>query len=58
MVVKISCPHGEYRAGMRIFCKKANTWCGNQYYKRCKGWWALNEHAENCPLRKEKNNGV
>ena len=56
MVVKISCPHGEYRTGMRIFCKKAGDWCGNQYFKRCKGWWALNERAAACPLRKENDN--
>lgn len=57
MEVKLECPHGEYRDGMRIFCKKADNYCGNQYFKRCKGWWALNDNARKCPLRKETTNG-
>lgn len=55
MEVKLSCPKAEYRDGMRIFCRKANNWCGNAYFKRCKGWWALTDRAARCPLRKEKD---
>lgn len=55
MEVKLSCPQAEYRDGMRIFCRKANNWCGNAYFKRCKGWWALTERAARCPLRKEQD---
>ena len=52
MKVPIGCPEGEYRAAMRIWCRKAKGWCGNQFFKRCKGWWALNERAAACPLRR------
>ena len=52
MKVPIGCPEGEYRDGMRIWCRKAKGWCGNQFFKRCKGWWALNERAAACPLRR------
>ncbi len=52
MEIKIPCPHGRYNRGMQIVCDKMNNLCGHQYFKRCKGWWALNEHAANCPLRK------
>lgn len=56
MNVPIECPHGEYRDGMRIFCKKADNYCGHQYFKRCKGWWALTNTAAACPLRKGEKN--
>ncbi len=53
MKLKLSCPQAEYRSGMRIFCRKTGDLCGNQYFKRCKGWWALTEKADRCPKRKE-----
>ena len=52
MEIKLNCPHAEYRDGMRIYCTKAESLCGHQYFKRCKGWWALTDKALNCPLRK------
>lgn len=57
MEVNLSCPHGEYRDGMKIWCRKVGGWCGNAYFKRCKGWWALTDQAARCPLRKEKTHG-
>lgn len=53
MKLTLSCPHAEYRSGLRIYCKKSGGLCGNQYFKRCKGWWVLNDHAARCPKRKE-----
>lgn len=57
MNLDLDCPQAEYREGMRIYCKKAGNYCGNAFFKRCKGWWALNEHAARCPLRKENTHG-
>lgn len=57
MNVSLSCPQAVYKADMRIWCTKAEGWCGNQYFKRCKGWWVLNDEAGRCPLRKEKAHG-
>lgn len=54
MKLKLSCPHGEYREGLRIFCRKTGDLCGNQYFKRCKGWWVLNENAARCPIKREE----
>lgn len=56
MKVPLECPQAEYRAGMQIYCKARGDWCGNVYFKRCKGWWALTDSAARCPLRKEKPN--
>ena len=53
MKLTIDCPHGYYADRMRIMCRKTGNVCGHQYYKRCKGWWVLTEHAARCPLRKE-----
>lgn len=54
MKVPLSCPHAVYKSGMRIWCTKAEGWCGNQYFKRCKGWWVLNERAAACPVKTMK----
>lgn len=54
---KLTCPHAKYREEMRIYCEKADTYCGNAFFKRCKGWWALNKNADRCPLREERKNG-
>lgn len=54
MKIRIDCPNGEYRDGMKIYCRKLKDWCGHQYFKRCKGWWTLTETAERCPVRKDK----
>ena len=52
MKLTLDCPNGEYRDG-KIFCTKVNGWCGNQYFKRCKGWWVLNDRAKACPVRRD-----
>ena len=54
MKLQLSCPHGEYRERLRIYCKKTGDLCGNQYFKRCKGWWALTENAARCPIKREE----
>lgn len=54
MKLKLNCPQAEYRSGMRIFCRKTGDLCGNQYFKRCKGWWALTEKADRCPIKREE----
>lgn len=56
MKVPLECPFAEYREGMRIFCKKRDDWCGNVYFKRCKGWWAQTDAAQRCPLRRTAEN--
>lgn len=52
MNVKIACPYGVYKSGMKIHCTKTGNLCGNQYFKSCKGWWVLTENAKKCPIRK------
>ena len=54
---KLTCPNAKYRDEMRIYCEKAEDYCGNAYFLRCKGWWALTEGADRCPLRKERKHG-
>lgn len=52
------CPHARHEPGtMRVLCDKAAVYCGNQYYKSCKGWWVLNDNAARCPLRASGING-
>lgn len=54
MKLTLSCPHAYYADGMRIRCRKSEgAPCGFQYYKACKGWWALKANADGCLLRKE-----
>ena len=48
---KLECPNAKYVSGMKIWCKAAEECCGNVYFKRCKGWWALTANAARCPLR-------
>ena len=57
MKIELSCPHAEYRAGMRIWCKATGQLCAHVFFKSCKGWWALTPQAARCPMREEKNNG-
>ena len=52
MKVTINCPNGRYIDGMKIWCDKAGNYCAFQYFKNCKGWWALTEKADGCLLRK------
>ena len=51
----LTCPHARYIAEMRIYCDAAGDLCGNQYYKQCKGWWALNPNADRCPVRRRSD---
>ena len=56
----LSCPFAAYTAGMKIRCTKAGgegSMCGFQYFKRCKGWWALTEAAGRCRLRQLPEDG-
>lgn len=55
MNLKLSCPHAFYGPDQRIRCGKAGDGpCGHQYFKRCKGWWALLDSADRCLLRKKE----
>lgn len=56
MKIDLSCPHAHYGERMRLDCKIADAPCGHQYFKACKGWWALTPAAERCPLRKKEEN--
>ena len=53
--LQLACPYAYYTNGMKILCShessRGMTYCGHQYYRRCKGWWALNEAAARCKLR-------
>ncbi len=55
MKLTLDCPNAYYEPDtMRIRCKAINGgYCGNQYFKRCKGWWTLSERAAACPMRKK-----
>lgn len=55
MKIPLSCPRAEYGPGMMILCKKDGEPCGHQFFKSCKGWWALTPGAESCPVRKERD---
>lgn len=57
MKIDLDCPNAHYGELMRINCDKTNSICLFQYYKNCKGWWALTEGAKACPLRKEQKDG-
>lgn len=52
----LSCPFAYYAEGMRIRCSRSENGggaCAFQYFKRCKGWWALLPAAADCKLRRE-----
>lgn len=54
--VQLSCPWAVYTDGMKIRCTRGpgeRTMCGFQYFKRCKGWWALTDAAGRCRLRQQ-----
>ena len=51
----LTCPHAQYREDMKIWCRKAGTWCGHVYFKRCKGWWAMTPAAAQCPIRRDQH---
>lgn len=55
MKLTLICPNASYDPEMRIRCSKAQGGpCGHQYFKRCKGWWALLGTADRCPLRNKE----
>ena len=59
MQVTLECPQAEYRAEMVIWCRRTEEICAFQYFKACKGWWALTGQADGCRLRNqpEENGG-
>ena len=57
MTPGLSCPNAKYVSGMRIYCEKQGEYCGNVFYKSCKGWWALTANAARCPIRKDGDSG-
>lgn len=54
---KLECPRAKYESGMRIRCTATGDYCGNVYWKSCKGWWALTANAARCPLREGDERG-
>lgn len=52
MKITLECPHAHYDQNMRIRCTVADDrLCAHQYFKACKGWWALTDQAKDCPMR-------
>lgn len=55
MKLELTCPQARYDAQMRIHCKAADDdLCAHQRFKACKGWWALTDQAEKCPMREKE----
>ena len=55
MKLTLSCPNASYGKDLRIRCSNAGDGpCGHQYFKSCKGWWALVPRADRCLLRKKE----
>ena len=52
MKLIIDCPKGKYNADMQIICEDGQP-CAFQYFRACKGWWALSHGAGGCERRKE-----
>ena len=52
MTPRLTCPNARYVDGMRVYCDKIKGFCGNVFFKACRGWWALNANAARCPIRK------
>lgn len=55
MKIKLTCPWAKHDDKMRIICIKRGGLCGNQYFRSCKGWWALTDRAAECPVRRYEN---
>lgn len=55
MKIKMSCPYAKHDERMRIICTKRGGLCGNQYFRSCKGWWALTVSADACPIRRNND---
>ena len=53
----LSCPYALYVEQMKIRCSRSMGYCGHQYFKRCKGWWALSDAAPRCKIRKIPDDG-
>lgn len=52
MKITLECPYAKHESvTMRVRCTKTKNYCAHQYYKRCKGWWALTDTARDCPAR-------
>ena len=57
MKLVLTCPKAKYGPDMMIICTHDGQPCAHQYFKSCKGWWALTPGADRCPVRGETNNG-
>ena len=57
MKLTLSCPHASYGEQMKIRCSRSNgAPCAFQYFRACKGWWALRPNADSCLLRRKEEN--
>lgn len=54
MKINLGCEHAKHDNRMRVMCLKTGMPCAFQFYKRCKGWWALTDGASGCLARKDK----
>lgn len=52
MRLTLDCPNARYGPDMAIICARDGEPCAHQYFKSCKGWWALSPEAARCPIRK------
>lgn len=53
MKLTLDCPLAKYGPDMAIICARDGEPCAHQYFKSCKGWWALSPDAARCPMRGE-----
>ena len=53
MKLTLDCPLAKYGPDMAIICARDGEPCAHQYFKSCKGWWALTATAAKCPIRKD-----
>lgn len=57
MKIQLSCPHARYGEQMKIRCSRQDgAPCAFQFFKACKGWWALRPAADQCLLRRREGN--
>ena len=51
MKLTLGCPHARYGENMVIICTRDGQPCAHQYFKSCKGWWALSPGWTTCTAR-------
>lgn len=55
IIDRIACPHAKRTQGA-ILCKaREDKPCLHQYFKPCKGWWALRGSALSCKYAEQED---